>query len=159
MADEGTIQSRAAAAVPPVISAVAASLDYISTPSAMLPRSPVPGRHLPMDIYLPIAEMSVNLFLLLGFGGVVGFLSGRVRGRRRLPDDAAADLHRHPAGGRGRHPGEPDPGSSFSGVIAHWRRGNVDVRMGMVLVAGGLVGSALGVWLFASCAGSARSTS
>ena len=38
--------------------------------------------------------------------------------------------------------------SSLSGVLAHMRRGNVDVRMGLVLVAGGLLGSALGVWLF-----------
>ena len=39
--------------------------------------------------------------------------------------------------------------SSSSGVLAHMRRGNVDVRMGMVLVAGGFVGSGVGVWLFA----------
>ena len=40
-------------------------------------------------------------------------------------------------------------GASVSGVIAHWRRGNVDLKMGSMLVAGGLVGSLLGVWIFA----------
>ncbi len=101
-----------------------------------------------MDIYLPIAEMSVNLFLLLGLGGVIGFLSGvfGVGGGFLLtplliligiPPPVAV--------------GTQAPqilASSFSGMLAHMRRGNVDVRMGIVLVAGGLVGSLLGVWLF-----------
>jgi uncharacterized protein len=101
-----------------------------------------------MDIYLPIAEMSANLFLLLGLGGAVGFLSGifGVGGGFLLtplliligiPPPVAV--------------GTQAPqilASSFSGTLAHMRRGNVDVRMGMVLVAGGLVGSVLGVWLF-----------
>jgi hypothetical protein len=39
-------------------------------------------------------------------------------------------------------------GASVAGVIGHWRRGNVDFRMGSVLLAGGLVGSVVGVWLF-----------
>ena len=63
-----------------------------------------------MDIYLPIAEMSVNLFLLLGLGGVVGFLSGVFGVGGGFLMTPLADLHRHSAGGRGRHPGEPDPG-------------------------------------------------
>jgi uncharacterized membrane protein YfcA len=101
-----------------------------------------------MDIYLPIAEMSANLFLLLGLGGAVGFLSGifGVGGGFLLtplliligiPPPVAV--------------GTQAPqilASSFSGMLAHIRRGNVDVRMGMVLVAGGLAGSVLGVWLF-----------
>src|SRR5690606_40644497 len=52
--------------------------------------------------------------------------------------------------------------SSFSGTIAHSRRGNVDFRMGIVLVAGGFVGAAFGVWLFeigrASCRESVENT-
>ena len=63
-----------------------------------------------MDIYLPIAEVSVNLFLLLGMGGGVGFLSGIFGVGGGFPDDAAPHLHRHSAGGRGRLRGEPDPG-------------------------------------------------
>src|SRR5256886_14332782 len=39
-------------------------------------------------------------------------------------------------------------GASLSGVIAHWRRGNVDFKMGFVLLVGGLAGSVFGVWLF-----------
>ena len=38
--------------------------------------------------------------------------------------------------------------ASVSGVLAHWRRGNVDFKMGSVLLAGGLLGSMIGVWLF-----------
>ena len=101
-----------------------------------------------MDIYLPIAEMSADLFLLLGLGGAVGFLSGvfGVGGGFLLtplliligiPPPVAV--------------GTQAPqilASSFSGMLAHMRRGNVDVRMGVVLVAGGLLGSVLGVWLF-----------
>ena len=49
--------------------------------------------------------------------------------------------------------------SSVSGVLAHWRRGNVDFKMGTMLLIGGLVGSSFGVWLFAVfCVRSARST-
>ena len=47
--------------------------------------------------------------------------------------------------------------SSVSGVLAHWRRGNVDFKMGGILVAGGLVGSSIGVLLFPSCVTSAKS--
>src|SRR5258708_39656849 len=39
-------------------------------------------------------------------------------------------------------------GAALSGVLAHWRRGNVDFKMGFILLSGGLAGSVLGVWLF-----------
>jgi hypothetical protein len=108
-------------------------------------RAPAPEA---MDIYLPIAEMSVNLFLLLGLGGAVGFLSGVFGvGGGFLMTPLLIVLGIPPAVAVATQASQI-LASSFSGVIAHMRRGNVDVRMGIVLVVGGVVGSALGVWLF-----------
>ena len=102
-----------------------------------------------MDIYLPIAEMSVNLFLLLGLGGAVGFLSGVFGvGGGFLMTPLLIFIGIPPPVAVGSEASQI-LASSFSGAIAHMRRGNVDVRMGMVLVVGGFVGSAFGVWLFA----------
>jgi uncharacterized protein len=101
-----------------------------------------------MDIYLPIAEMSVNLFLLLGIGGVVGFLSGVFGvGGGFLMTPLLMFIGIPPAVAVGTQASQI-LASSLSGVMAQMRRGNVDFRMGMVLVAGGLVGALLGVWLF-----------
>jgi uncharacterized membrane protein YfcA len=102
-----------------------------------------------MDIYLPIAEMSVNLFLLLGLGGAVGFLSGVFGvGGGFLMTPLLIFIGIPPAVAVGSEASQI-LASSFSGVIAHARRGTVDFRMGSVLVAGGFIGSAFGVWLFA----------
>ena len=101
-----------------------------------------------MDIYLPIAEISVNLFLLLGLGGVVGFLSGVFGvGGGFLMTPLLILLGISPAVAVGTQASQI-LASSFSGVIAHMRRGNVDVRMGLVLVIGGMLGSVIGIWLF-----------
>ena len=61
-----------------------------------------------MDIYLPIAGQSVNALLIVALGGLVGPAVGHVRGRRRLPHHAAADLLRHSADRRGRLGHHPD---------------------------------------------------
>jgi uncharacterized membrane protein YfcA len=101
-----------------------------------------------MDIYLPIAEMSVNLFLLLGLGGLVGFLSGIFGvGGGFLMTPLLIFVGIPPPVAVGTQATQI-LASSVSGVLAHLRRGNVDVRMGLVLIAGGFLGSALGVWLF-----------
>jgi uncharacterized membrane protein YfcA len=101
-----------------------------------------------MEIYLPIAEVSLDVFVLLILGGAVGFLSGvfGVGGGFLLtpflifigvpPTVAVASSANQLVG------------ASVSGVLAHWRRGNVDFKMGLVLVLGGFLGSFLGVWLF-----------
>jgi uncharacterized protein len=101
-----------------------------------------------MDIYLPIAEVSLDIFILLGLGAAVGFLSGvfGVGGGFLLtpllifigvpPTVAVASSANQLVG------------ASVSGVVAHWRRGNVDFKMGYVLLVGGLAGSFLGVWIF-----------
>src|ERR1700746_157474 len=101
-----------------------------------------------MDIYLPIAEVSLDIFVLLGLGAAVGFLSGvfGVGGGFLLtpllifigvpPTVAVASSANQPVG------------ASVSCVRAHWRGGNVDFKMGYVLLVGGLAGSLLGVWIF-----------
>jgi uncharacterized protein len=101
-----------------------------------------------MTIYLPIAEVSVNILLLLGIGAMVGILSGLfgVGGGFILtpllffigipPAVAVASAANQIVG------------SSFSAFLGHLRRGTVDFRMGGVLLAGGVIGSALGVQLF-----------
>ena len=102
-----------------------------------------------MDVYLPIAEMSVNLFLLLGLGGVVGFLSGVFGVGGGFLMTPLLILVGIPPPVAVATQASQILAASVSGVMAHMRRGNVDVRMGTVLVVGGVAGSGLGVWLFA----------
>src|SRR5690606_29587525 len=101
-----------------------------------------------MQVYLPIAEMSLDVFLLLGLGGAIGFLSGMfgVGGGFLLtpllifigvPPSVAVATQANQV-----------VASSVSGVLAHWSRGNVDFRMGGVLLVGGILGSTAGVFLF-----------
>ena len=101
-----------------------------------------------MHIYLPIAEMSVNSFLLLGMGVGVGMLSGMFGlGGGFLMTPLLIFIGIPPAVAVGTEVNQI-VASSVSGVLAHWRRGNIDVKMGVVLLIGGLLGSTLGVWLF-----------
>ncbi|MDA1132832.1 MAG: sulfite exporter TauE/SafE family protein [Proteobacteria bacterium] len=101
-----------------------------------------------MQIYLPIAEMSVNLFLLLGMGGMVGLLSGLFGvGGGFLMTPLLIFVGVPPAVAVGTEANQI-VAASLSGVIAHWRRGNVDLRMGGMMVAGGFAGSALGTLAF-----------
>jgi hypothetical protein len=102
-----------------------------------------------MNIYLPIAEVSVNAFLLLGLGGGVGFLSGLFGvGGGFLMTPLLILIGIPPAVAVATEANQI-VASSFSGVLAHWRRRTVDFKMGSVLLAGGLVGSAMGVQVFA----------
>jgi len=102
-----------------------------------------------MQIYLPIAEMSVNVFVIFGLGGAVGFLSGVFGvGGGFLMTPLLMFLGVPPAVAVGTGANQI-VASSVSGVIAHTRRGNVDFRMGGMLLVGGLIGSTAGVWLFA----------
>ena len=101
-----------------------------------------------MQIYLPIAEMSLNALLLLGLGGMVGFLSGMFGvGGGFLMTPLLIFIGVPPAVAVGTEANQV-VAASVSGALAHWRRGNVDVRMGVVLLIGGFIGSTLGVWLF-----------
>src|SRR3546814_868939 len=101
-----------------------------------------------MNIYLPIAEISVNVFLLLGMGGAVGFLSGVFGvGGGFLMTPLLIFIGVAPAVAVATEANQI-VASSVSGVLAHWRRGNVDFRMGLVLLIGGTIGSLFGVWLY-----------
>ena len=101
-----------------------------------------------MQIYLPIAEVSVNAFLLLGLGGLVGVLSGMFGvGGGFLMTPLLFFIGIPPAVAVATEANQI-VASSFSGVLAHFRRRTVDLRMGVVLLIGGLVGAALGVMVF-----------
>ena len=101
-----------------------------------------------MQIYLPIAEVSVNAFLLLGLGGIVGILSGMFGvGGGFLMTPLLFFIGIPPAVAVATEANQI-VASSFSGVLAHFKRKTVDLRMGTVLLIGGLVGAALGVYVF-----------
>ncbi|WP_084860985.1 sulfite exporter TauE/SafE family protein [Salibaculum halophilum] len=101
-----------------------------------------------MLIYLPIAEVSVNAVLLLGLGGLVGVLSGMFGvGGGFLMTPLLFFIGIPPAVAVATEANQI-VASSFSGVLAHLRRKTVDLKMGTVLLVGGLVGAALGVVLF-----------
>ncbi len=101
-----------------------------------------------MQIYLPIAEVSVNAFLLLGLGGIVGILSGMFGvGGGFLMTPLLFFIGIPPAVAVATEANQI-VASSFSGVLAHFKRKTVDLRMGTVLLVGGLVGAALGVMVF-----------
>ena len=101
-----------------------------------------------MQIYLPIAEISVNAFLLLGLGGIVGILSGMFGvGGGFLMTPLLFVIGIPPAVAVATEANQI-VASSFSGVLAHFKRKTVDLRMGTVLLIGGLVGAALGVVVF-----------
>jgi len=101
-----------------------------------------------MQVYLPIAELSVDVFLLLGIGTAVGFLAGLFGAGGGFlmtplvifvgipPPVAVASVANHLVA------------ASVSGVIAHWRRRTVDFKMGAVMLMGGIIGSSVGVWAF-----------
>ena len=101
-----------------------------------------------MQIYLPIAEMSVNAFLLLGLGGAVGVLSGMFGvGGGFLMTPLLIFIGITPAVAVATEANQI-VASSFSGVLAHLRRKTVDIKMGLVLTAGGATGSVIGVQIF-----------
>ncbi len=100
-----------------------------------------------MQIYLPVAELSVNIFLLLGMGAAVGFLSGMFGvGGGFLMTPLLIFAGVPPAVAVGTEANQI-VAASFSGVLAHWKRA-VDFKMGLVLLAGGAMGSTIGVTVF-----------
>ena len=101
-----------------------------------------------MQIYLPIAEVSVNAFLLLGLGGVVGILSGMFGvGGGFLITPLLFFVGIPPAVAVATSANQI-VASSFSAVLAHIRRKTVDFPMGLVLLVGGLIGAAIGIVIF-----------
>lgn len=101
-----------------------------------------------MYIYLPIAEMPVNIFLILLLGGVTGVLSGMFGvGGGFLMTPFLIFLGVPPTVAVSSSANQI-MASAFSGFLAHLRRANVDIKIGLVIIAGGLIGSSLGVGLF-----------
>ncbi|MEQ8697733.1 MAG: sulfite exporter TauE/SafE family protein [Bauldia litoralis] len=101
-----------------------------------------------MHVYLPIAEVSVNVFLLVGLGIAVGFLSGLFGvGGGFLITPLLIFIGIPPTVAVASSANQIIA-TSVSGVIAHWRRGTVDFKMGTVLLVSGFIGSWGGVELF-----------
>jgi uncharacterized membrane protein YfcA len=102
-----------------------------------------------MEIYLPIAQMPVDPLVLLAMGGLVGLLSGLLGiGGGFLMTPLLIFIGIPPAVSVATQSNQL-VAASVSGVIAHWRRKNVDFKLGTVMLAGGAGGSAVGVALFA----------
>ena len=101
-----------------------------------------------MDIYLPIAGMSVNALLIIALGWVVGLLSGMFGVGGGFLTTPLLIFYGIPPTVAVASATTQITGSSVSGVHAHWRRGGVDFKMGGVMVAGGIVGSLIGALLF-----------
>lgn len=103
---------------------------------------------LSFQVYLPIAELSVSVLLLLGLGGGVGFLSGLFGvGGGFLMTPLLIFIGVPPAVAVATQSNQT-VATSVSGVLAHWSRDNVDFKMGFVLLSGGVFGSMVGVALF-----------
>ncbi len=102
-----------------------------------------------MDIYLPIAEMSVNALVIIGLGWLVGFLSGMFGVGGGFLTTPLLIFYGIPPAIAVASSASQVTGSSVSGALAYYRRGQVDVRMGAVLVAGGMIGSVAGSFVFA----------
>ena len=98
-----------------------------------------------MNIYLPIAEMSVPIYLFVGMGAAVGFLSGLFGVGGGFLMTPLLILSGIPSPIAVGTEAAQIVASSVSGALAQWRRRNIDVKMGTVLLVGGLIGSVLGV--------------
>jgi uncharacterized membrane protein YfcA len=102
-----------------------------------------------MEIYLPIAQVTADPILLLAIGGAVGVLSGLLGiGGGFLMTPILIFIGIPPAVAVATQSNQL-VAASVSGVIAHWRRKNVDFKLGIVMLMGGGAGSMLGVWIFA----------
>lgn len=100
-----------------------------------------------MEIYLPIAEMSVHWLILLGMAAAVGFLSGMLGVGGGFLLTPLLIFYGIPSEIAVATTASHLTASSMSGAIAQWRRKAVDFKMAGVMLAGGLVGSWLGVLL------------
>ncbi|GIL02429.1 MAG: UPF0721 transmembrane protein [Alphaproteobacteria bacterium] len=101
-----------------------------------------------MSIYLPIAELSVNVFVLFGMGVAVGFLSGMFGVGGGFLMTPLLIFYNIPPAVAVATGTNQIVASSVSGALAHFRRGAIDIKLGNVLLVGGLAGSGLGVWLY-----------
>jgi len=101
-----------------------------------------------MDLYLPIAGLSVNALVIIGLGGLVGLLTGMVGVGGGFLTTPILIFYGIPPAVAVASATTQITGTSISGVLAHRRRKGVDVHMGAVIITGGVVGSILGGFLF-----------
>jgi uncharacterized membrane protein YfcA len=101
-----------------------------------------------MDIYLPIAGLSVNWLLMVALGGLVGVLSGMFGVGGGFLTTPLLIFYGIPPTVAVASATTQITGASVSGAYAHWRRGGVDFKMSVVMIAGGAVGSLAGAGLF-----------
>jgi len=101
-----------------------------------------------VTIYLPIAELSVNIFIILGMGAAVGFLSGMFGVGGGFLITPLLIFYNIPPVVAVATGANQVVASSISGAITHFRRGTLDVKLGTVLLIGGLTGATVGIWIF-----------
>lgn len=101
-----------------------------------------------MQIYLPIAEVSVNTLMILGLGGIVGILSGMFGVGGGFLLTPLLFMFGIPPAVAVATGANQIVASSVSGVLAHFKRKTVDLKMGWVLLSGGLIGAAIGIVIF-----------
>ena len=101
-----------------------------------------------MDIYLPIAGLSVNALMIIALGGVVGLLTGMIGVGGGFPTTPILIFYGIPPAVAVASATTQITGTSVSGVIAHRRRNGVDYRMGAVIIVGGMAGALVGGGLF-----------
>lgn len=101
-----------------------------------------------MDIYLPIAGLSVNALMIIALGGVVGLLTGMIGVGGGFLTTPILIFYGIPPAVAVASATTQITGTSVSGVLAHRRRKGVDYRMGAVIIVGGLIGALVGGGLF-----------
>jgi uncharacterized membrane protein YfcA len=101
-----------------------------------------------MDVYLPIANLSVNGLVIVGLGALTGVLSGLFGVGGGFLTTPLLIFYGVPPTVAAASASTQVTGASVSGVLAHNRRGGVDYRMGAVTIVGGMIGSGIGALLF-----------
>ncbi|CCA92761.1 MULTISPECIES: sulfite exporter TauE/SafE family protein [unclassified Novosphingobium] len=101
-----------------------------------------------MDVYLPIANLSVNGLIIVGLGAITGLLSGIFGVGGGFLTTPLMIFYGIPPTVAAASAASQVTGASVSGVFAHTRRGGVDYQMGAVMVAGGIIGTGIGALLF-----------
>ena len=101
-----------------------------------------------MDIYLPIANLSVNALVIILLGGGVGMLSGMFGVGGGFLTTPLLIFYGIPPAVAAASASTQVTGASVSGVFAHMKRGGVDFQMGGVLVVGGIFGTGAGAAIF-----------
>jgi hypothetical protein len=101
-----------------------------------------------MDLYLPIANLSVNMFVIVGLGAITGLLSGMFGVGGGFLTTPMLIFYGIPPAVAAASAATQVTGASVSGVVAHLSRGTIDVRMGTVMTVGGVLGTLVGAGLF-----------